>query len=91
MSSSYLSLPPHPIILRLDELQMVTFTQPRLQGRYSLRLQHIVRYSRTTGMCQPVLNFLAWLLFTVSLSRLLPVVSRVCRRDWREAPAALLL
>lgn len=30
---SYLPLPPHPIILRLDELQMVTFTQPRLQGR----------------------------------------------------------
>lgn len=30
---AYPPLPPHPIILRLDELQMVTFTQPWLQGR----------------------------------------------------------
>lgn len=30
ISTSYLSVPPLPIILRLDELQMVTFTQPRL-------------------------------------------------------------
>lgn len=85
---SYRPLPPHPIILRLDELQMVTFTQPRLQGRWSLRLQPIAPYSRTTGMCQPVLNFLAWPLFAASPSGLLPVVSTVCHRAWPAAPAA---
>lgn len=47
------------------------------------------RSSRITGMCWRVLNFLAELLFTMSLCGLLPALSTVCLQERRAAPASL--
>lgn len=62
-----LLLPLSPFYFRPDELQMVTSTQPELEGRSGLGSQYTMRCSSITGMCQPVLNFLARLVFTMSL------------------------